>query len=96
MQCFEFEFCGNLAPHFPQEFVCPVQRTPPPPHLIRPFSRFAFGKGSGSTRLALGYTKHTKAQFDWTLYLLASYEVGMKYIHREVSYPIGQFEHTMV
>ncbi len=45
---------------------------------------------------ALGYRKHTETNFDWTVYLFTSQEVGMKYINLELSNVIGQFERTMV
>ncbi len=34
--------------------------------------------------------------FDWMVHLFTSQEVGMKYIHLELSNLIGQFEHTIV
>ena len=46
--------------------------------------------------MALGYQKLTKTHFDWTIYLFTYKEVGMKYIHRELSNLIGQFDCTMV
>ncbi len=46
--------------------------------------------------IALGYSKCTKTHFQLDSSLIHSQEVGVTFIHRELSNLIGQFEHTMV